>query len=121
MTETTTAIPKPDSAARAIWAQFRSHKGAVFGLVVLSLLIIAVLIGPYLWHPEKLTVVEAIKSKNKGPSLKFPLGHRSVGPRHAATDDSGGQGVAGGGFCRHDDRHRLRHPDRRAGGLLPPP
>ncbi|MDB5660606.1 MAG: transporter permease [Cypionkella sp.] len=79
MTEAAIVIPKPESAARAIWAQFRSHKGAVFGLVVLSLLILAVVIGPYLWHPEKLTVVEAIKSKNKGPSLRFPLGSDHLG------------------------------------------
>ena len=55
-------LEKPESALRAIWGQFRNHKGAMFGLIVLSLLILAVVIGPYLWHPEKLSVVEAIKS-----------------------------------------------------------
>ncbi|MDZ4311928.1 MAG: ABC transporter permease [Cypionkella sp.] len=79
MTDLSTAIPKPEKAWRAIWQQFRSHRGAVFGLVVLSILILAVLIGPYLWQPEKLTVVEAIKSKNKGPSLQFPLGTDQLG------------------------------------------
>ena len=43
---TDTSVLKPPSQARAIWAQFRSHKGALFGLIVLSILIIAVVIGP---------------------------------------------------------------------------
>lgn len=72
-------LEKPESALKAIWGQFRHHKGAMFGLIVLSILIIAVVIGPYLWHPEKLTVVEALKSKNKGPSWRFPLGTDQLG------------------------------------------
>ncbi len=73
------AATKPPSQRAAIWRQFRSHKGAMFGLIVLSVLVLAVLIGPYFWHPEKLTVVEAIKQKNKGPSLRFPLGTDQLG------------------------------------------
>ena len=70
---------KPDSQARAIWSQFRTHKGAAFGLIVLGLLVLMVLIGPLLWHPAKLTVVEALKSKNLGPSWRFPLGTDQIG------------------------------------------
>ena len=73
------SILKPDSQARAIWSQFRTHKGAAFGLAVLAVLVIAVLLGPLLWHPAKLTVVEAIKSKNLGPSWRFPLGTDQIG------------------------------------------
>jgi peptide/nickel transport system permease protein len=51
----------------------------VFGLVILSLLILAVLLGPFVWHPEKLSVVEALKAKNQGPSLRFPLGTDQLG------------------------------------------
>ncbi len=76
---TDTSVLKPPSQARAIWAQFRSHKGALFGLIVLSILIIAVVIGPYLWVPEELKVVEKIKLKNQGPSLRFPLGTDQLG------------------------------------------
>ena len=74
-----TSVLTPPSQARAIWAQFRSHKGALFGLIVLSVLVIAVLIGPYLWIPEKLGVAQAIKLKNQGPSLRFPLGTDQLG------------------------------------------
>jgi peptide/nickel transport system permease protein len=79
MTNPAAAPPKPDSQLYAIWLQFRTHKGAVFGLVILSLLILAVLLGPFVWHPEKLSVVEALKAKNQGPSLRFPLGTDQLG------------------------------------------
>jgi peptide/nickel transport system permease protein len=70
---------KPESQVRAIWSQFRTHKGAAFGLAVLTFLVLAVILGPLVWNPPKLTVVEAIKSKNLGPSLRFPLGTDQIG------------------------------------------
>jgi peptide/nickel transport system permease protein len=79
MTDATATPPKPASATRAIWQQFRTHKGALFGLIVLGFLILAVLIGPYLWVPEKLKVVDAIRLKNQGPSWRFPLGTDQLG------------------------------------------
>ena len=79
MTDASTTPPKPASQRREIWQQFRTHKGALFGLIVLGFLIVAVLIGPYLWTPEKLSVAEAIKLKNQGPGLRFPLGTDQLG------------------------------------------
>ena len=79
MTEVSTTQPKPASQLRDIWNQFRTHKGALFGLITLGILIVAVLIGPYLWIPEKLSVAEAIKLKNQGPSFRFPLGTDQLG------------------------------------------
>lgn len=79
MTDASAAPPKPASAARDIWQQFRTHKGALFGLIVLGFLIVAVIIGPWIWVPEKLSVAEAIKLKNQGPSLRFPLGTDQLG------------------------------------------
>jgi len=76
------AVAKPErpaSAWRAIWSQFRTHKGAVFGLVILTLLVLAVVIGPYLWNPEKLTVAKAMAVRNRPPSLQFPLGTDQLG------------------------------------------
>lgn len=73
------APPRPTRNSRAIWAQFRSHRGALFGLIVLGLLTFAVLVGPFLWVPEKLSVAEAIRLKNQGPSLRFPLGTDQLG------------------------------------------
>jgi peptide/nickel transport system permease protein len=79
MTDASTTPPKPASQRREIWQQFRTHKGALFGLIVLGILALAVLIGPYLWVPEKLSVAEAIKLKNQGPSFRFPLGTDQLG------------------------------------------
>ncbi|MFN4191746.1 MAG: ABC transporter permease [Tabrizicola sp.] len=79
MTDASATQPKPSSQLRDIWNQFRTHKGALFGLITLGLLILAVLVGPSLWVPEKLTVAEAIKLKNQGPSLRFPLGTDQLG------------------------------------------
>lgn len=79
MTDTNATMSKPVSQSRAIWQQFSHHKGAMFGLIVLGVLLISVLIGPYLWVPEKLTVAEAIKLKNQGPSLRFPFGTDQLG------------------------------------------
>ena len=72
-------LEKPASARLAIWRQFRTHKGAVFGLAVLTLLALAVLIGPYFWDPDKLTVAQAMKVRNKPPSLQYPLGTDQLG------------------------------------------
>lgn len=79
MTETRTTPAAPASQSREIWQQFSTHKGALFGLITLGILILAVLIGPYLWEPEKLSVAQAIKLKNQGPSLQFPLGTDQLG------------------------------------------
>lgn len=73
------ALPKPANQNKAIWQQFSTHKGALFGLIILSILAVAVLFGPYLWHPEKLSVAQAIKLKNQNPSLRFPLGTDQLG------------------------------------------
>ncbi len=70
---------KPQSQIGAIWAQFRVHKGAVFGLVVLGILVAFVIFGPLFWPEVKLKVSEALKVKNQGPSLRFPLGTDQLG------------------------------------------
>ena len=79
MTDTDLGIAPPESQLAAVWAQFRKHKGAMFGLIVLLLLVAFVVIGPLFWHPEKLRVAEALKAKNLGPSLRFPLGTDQLG------------------------------------------
>jgi peptide/nickel transport system permease protein len=76
---TDAVVEAPISQRRAIWRQFRSHRGALFGLIVLGFLILAVTIGPLLWVPEKLSVADAIKVRNQGPSWRFPLGTDQLG------------------------------------------
>jgi peptide/nickel transport system permease protein len=79
MTDIRIDTAPPESLRRAVWSQFRKHKGAVFGLVVLGLLIVFSVLGPLVWQPEKLSVAEALKSKNLGPSLLHPMGTDHLG------------------------------------------
>ena len=79
MSEQSTAIPKAQSQFGAVWQQFRVHRGAVFGLIVLGLLAAFVIFGPLFWPEVKLKVVEALKVKNQGPSLRFPFGTDQLG------------------------------------------
>lgn len=72
-------IPNAQSQYGAVWRQFRAHRGAVFGLIVLAALVTFVLIGPFFWPEVKLKVVEALKVKNQGPSLRFPFGTDQLG------------------------------------------
>jgi peptide/nickel transport system permease protein len=74
-----TAIPKPESQARAIWGQFAKHKGAVFGLFVLSFLALFVILGPFLWEAPELTTTQQILNKNKGISWNHPMGTDQIG------------------------------------------
>jgi len=78
MTDATAAPPKPASPRREIWQQFRSHKGALFGLIVLGIQILAVLIGPLSpGCPEKLSFPAgdpAVRTRTR--PFRFPMGHR---------------------------------------------
>ena len=77
--QSVTDLGPPEGQLAAIWRQFRAHRGAMFGLTVLSLLVFFVLIGPLFWQAETLKVSEALKVRNQGPSLRFPLGTDQLG------------------------------------------
>ncbi len=59
MTDTSAVTSPPESFRAAVWSQFKKHKGAMFGLVVLGVLIVFSVLGPLVWQPEKLSVAEA--------------------------------------------------------------
>ncbi|SEW01247.1 peptide/nickel transport system permease protein [Cognatiyoonia koreensis] len=61
MTDTTVILnpdAKPTSQWRDVWVQFRSHKGAVFGLGFLIFITLFCAIGPWIWDvdPGKLDI-----------------------------------------------------------------
>ncbi len=72
------ALEKPRSQWTEIWQQFRAHKGAMVGMIVLGLLILFVLIGPFIWRIDPNFIdsdtVKMFKSRNLGPSWAHPLG-----------------------------------------------
>ncbi len=75
---TATGLQAPRSLRRDVWDQFRSHKGAMAGLIVLLLLVAFVVIGPMIWRLDGSAVnpdaAAMIKGRNKGPSWAHPLG-----------------------------------------------
>ena len=79
VTNARAATAPAESQLKAIWSQFRTHKGALFGLIVLAILVLFVVIGPLVWHPEVMKVSDALKVKNQSPSWRFPLGTDQLG------------------------------------------
>lgn len=76
---TDTSLDRPESQLAAIWRQFRQHKGAVFGLCVLALLVAFVVLGPLFWDPPDLTTTQRILNKNKPPGFAHPMGTDQIG------------------------------------------
>ena len=77
------APPAPRGLWREVWDQFRRHRGALAGLVLLGLLAAFVLIGPLVWRVDGTAVnadaAQMILSRNKPPSLASPLGTDQLG------------------------------------------
>lgn len=79
----------PRSQWRDVWDQFRSHRGAVAGGLVLLFIILAVFLGPYIW-PYDATYID-IRSRNQGPSLAHPFGTDQLGRDTLARMLEGGR------------------------------
>jgi peptide/nickel transport system permease protein len=78
-----------------VWRQFKHHRGALAGMLVLGLLAAFVFLGPFLWRVDPTFVnpdaVEMMKSRNKPPSLASPLGTDQLGRDMLARMMAGGQ------------------------------
>ncbi len=72
-----------------VWDQFRSHKGALAGLVFFMLMLLAVGVGPLLWGIDPKFI--DIPARNAGPSLAHPFGTDQLGRDTLARMISGGQ------------------------------
>src|SRR5436305_9053648 len=68
---------KPRSPWSDAWRQFRRHKLAMAGSVVILLLVVMTLLGPALWT-TRIDVIDFAASK-ASPSLKHPLGTNDLG------------------------------------------
>src|SRR3712207_6387901 len=58
---------KPRSLWGDAWRQFRRHRLAMFGLVLLSLLVVCVGIGPFIWNKN---ASADLSSRRKEPSIE---------------------------------------------------
>ena len=70
-------IRPPRSLWSDAWYQFRRHQLAMGGLVVLLFLIVATLVGPYVW-PTKMDAIDFAQAL-QGPSADHPFGTDDLG------------------------------------------
>jgi peptide/nickel transport system permease protein len=79
------------------WRRFRRHVLAVTGAIVLLTLVLAVLVGPYLW-PVAINDID-FAAKLQGPSLSHPLGTDDLGQDLLARMMYGGKISLAVGFA----------------------
>ncbi len=89
MTDAAKAAEKPRSQWADVWAQFRSHRGAMIGMGFFVFICLLVIFGPMLWDiaPNKID----IRAKNQGPSLAHPFGTDQLGRDTFAQVLAGGR------------------------------
>lgn len=89
----TVSLPLPAKKHRTLWGdvwrQFRKHKPAMFGGAVLTLLILGVFIGPFIYttDPELIDIVNSSLS----PTAEHPLGTDDLGRDILAQNLYGGR------------------------------
>ncbi|PKQ13714.1 MAG: peptide ABC transporter [Alphaproteobacteria bacterium HGW-Alphaproteobacteria-1] len=88
LTDTGPTAP-PRSQWRDVWDQFRSHRGALIGSIVLLTIIAGVFLGPLVW-PYDATFID-IRARNQGPSWTHPFGTDQLGRDTLARMMAGGQ------------------------------
>ena len=77
------------SLYRDVWSQFKMHKGALFGAIIFFSILIAVVLGPFLWPFEPNAI--DIRSRNQGPSFIHPFGTDQLGRDTLARMLAGGR------------------------------
>lgn len=83
------AIRPPRSQWWDVWDQFKTHKGAIVGLTVFTLILATILIGPLIWRVDPGFV--ELKMRNKGFSAAHPLGTDQLGRDVLARLMAGGK------------------------------
>ncbi|PQM55822.1 MAG: peptide ABC transporter [Rhodobacteraceae bacterium] len=72
-----------------VWLQFKKHKGALIGAILFFSIVIAVMMGPFLW-PFEANAID-IRSRNQGPSFLHPFGTDQLGRDTFARMIAGGR------------------------------
>ncbi|MBB5514530.1 peptide/nickel transport system permease protein [Rubricella aquisinus] len=70
-------MPKASSLSRDVWNQFRVHRGAMAGLVIFTLIVLAVIFGPMI-HTVDPGFMN-IRLRNAPPSWANPMGTDNLG------------------------------------------
>jgi peptide/nickel transport system permease protein len=83
------SIRPPESLAADAWRRFRRHQLAMFGAVMLGIMVIAVLVGPFIYRVP-INEID-FKAKLKTPSWAHPMGTDDLGQDVLARMLSGGR------------------------------
>mgnify|MGYP002713114150 CR=1 FL=1 len=83
------ALKPPRNQWWDVWDQFKTHKGALVGLVIFALILFAVIVGPWIFSIDP-TYVD-IRSRNQGPGLGHPFGTDQLGRDLLARLMAGGK------------------------------
>lgn len=83
------AIRPPRNQWWDVWDQFKTHKGALFGLGFFIFTLLFVFIGPLIWTVDAQFI--DIRARNAGPSLAHPMGTDQLGRDTLARMMAGGQ------------------------------
>ena len=90
MTDMMQTAPRPPrSQWWDVWDQFKTHKGAIVGLTVFTLILIVILLGPFVWRVDP-TFVD-LRARNQGFSGAHPLGTDQLGRDVLARVMAGGK------------------------------
>ena len=72
-----------------VWDQFRTHKGALAGAIVLTVIVVGTLLGPFVWTDDPKFI--NIRLRNQGMSWAHPFGTDQLGRDMLARMMAGGQ------------------------------
>ena len=86
----------PSSQWKDVWDQFKTHRGALIGMIVFFIIVVGVIAGPFLWTIDA-TYID-IRARNSGPSLSHPLGTDQLGRDLLARMIAGGKVSVSVGF-----------------------
>ena len=88
MTDTVVIRP-PRNQWWDVWDQFKTHRGALVGMVVFLAIVFFCFVGPYIW-PYSATYID-IRARNQGMSFAHPMGTDQLGRDIFARMMQGGQ------------------------------
>jgi peptide/nickel transport system permease protein len=86
---TDTPLRPPRSQWRDVWDQFRTHRGALIGMIVFVAIIGFVVLGPYVYRVDPTFI--NIRARNQGMSWQYPLGTDQLGRDMLARLMAGGR------------------------------
>jgi len=88
-TDPASAFRPPRNHWWDVWDQFKTHKGALAGMIVFVTIVLFCFLGPWLWIHDATYI--NIRSRNQGFSWTHPLGTDQLGRDMLARMMKGGQ------------------------------